>query len=349
MAEDAGATRLKYLVEQSFSRADAAPELPPVEAPSLEGLEVSVAAEKVTVEELEQRFTELRRQHAEVRARNPGEPLALGDEVRVDVVGSCNGRMIPFSARVDAWLEMAPEPSLPGFFEALVGIPVGRCVDVELTVPDDHPIPELRGAPALFRVDIKAAREVRLPEPEDAAFLAALGLGSNLDEVMEALALEVANELEGRLRAKAENLVLGAVAARTSVQVPPALVDEEIRRRWLASEGSNLQERGFSKEQLDGALAGWQAHPELRAETERRLRIGLALGAITRQEDLQPTPEFAAEVVDEVAATSDVTREELLELVKADKQMAAKLAALAQHLYVVQYVITRAKVRYEQD
>jgi trigger factor len=347
MAEDAGATRLRYLVEQSLSRVDSAPELPPVEAPSLEGLEVTVPAEKVTVEELEERFAELRRQHAEVRPRDLGEPIALGDEVLVDVVGHCNERMIPFSARVDAWLEMAPEPSLPGFFEALAGVPVGSCVDVELTVPDDHPIPEFRGAPALFRVDIKAAREVRLPEPENPEFLAALGMGANLDEVMETLALEVANELEGRLRIKAENLVLDAVAARTNVQVPPALVDEEIHRRWLFAEGSGLQERGLSKEELDEAFAGWKAHPEIRAEVEWRLRIGLALGAIVKRDGLQPTPEFAAEVVDEVAATSEVTREEILDLVKSDKQVAAKLAALAQHQYAVQYVFEKAKVRYE--
>lgn len=347
MAEDAGASRLKYLVEQSLARADAAPELPPVEAPSLEGLEVTIPAERLTAEELEERFAALRREHAEVHPRNPGEPIALGDEVLVDVVGICNGRMIPFSARMDAWLEMAPEPTLPGFFEALVGIPVGSSVDVEVTVPGDHPIPDLRGAPALFRVEVKAAREVILPPAEDPELLAKLGLGSNLDEVMEKLALEAADDLAIRLRTKAENLVLDAVAARTNVQVPAALVDEEIRRRWLFAEGSTLEEHGFTQDELGEALAGWKAHPEIRQEAERRLKIGLALGALVKKEGLQPTPEFAAEVVDEVAATSEVSREEVLEAVKSDKQLAAKLAALAQHQYAVQYVFERAKVRYE--
>jgi trigger factor len=97
-----------------------------VEAPSTEGLEVTVPAPPpLTQDELLRRFHELAREHAEVRNRLLDEAVALGDDVQLDVLGYSNGQLLPFSIRSNFWMELAPQEMLPGFADAIVGSGVG--------------------------------------------------------------------------------------------------------------------------------------------------------------------------------------------------------------------------------
>src|SRR5438309_10987493 len=62
--------------------------LPEVTAPSLDNLEVTVPrAADVSKAEVEQRLHEIVRMHAQVRDREMGEPLEMGDQVMLDVIG----------------------------------------------------------------------------------------------------------------------------------------------------------------------------------------------------------------------------------------------------------------------
>ncbi|MFY0576473.1 hypothetical protein ACN28S_20885 [Cystobacter fuscus] len=164
-------------------------QLPPVIAPSLEGLSVTVPApEPITAQRVQERFQELARAHASVRMRPRTEGLAWGDEVLVDIAGYSNGRLIPFSVRTDVWLPLAPDPLLPGLYEQWVGHLPGESVLVDIVLGENYPIEALRGQPARFALLIQAAREVKYPDPTNPEFLEALGRGATLEEVMRGVA-----------------------------------------------------------------------------------------------------------------------------------------------------------------
>ncbi|RKH06706.1 peptidylprolyl isomerase, partial [Corallococcus sp. CA053C] len=94
--------------------------LPGVTAPSLAGLSVRVPTpDDLTEEDLLRGFHEKRRAVATQRERLPGEPLELGDDVQLNVVGYCDGKLIPFSARFGMTTELAPIEALPGFCEGV--------------------------------------------------------------------------------------------------------------------------------------------------------------------------------------------------------------------------------------
>ena len=87
-------------------------------------------------------------------------------------------------------------------------------------------------------------------------------------------------------------------------------------------------------------------HPALREDAERRLRIHLALGAIARRDGLEPSAELVAGVMGDIALSCELSREEVLEALKADKALAARMATLVLHLCAAQHVMGKAKVRY---
>ena len=221
--------------------------LPEARLASNKPIRVTVPAPPpITEEELIHRFNQLAREHAQVREREPGEAVELGDEVQVDIIGYAHQKLIPFSIRSGMWLELAPQEELPGFSEALAGSAVGDCVGIDLVLPESYPVASLRGVNARFMVDLVAARERVLPEPDSEEFLRELGRGSTLPEVMDALAQELLEERSREQWVKAQNAVLDVLASRLEVTLPAALIDEEIRQRWVAAEGPVAEEKNFS-------------------------------------------------------------------------------------------------------
>ncbi|WP_171436895.1 peptidylprolyl isomerase [Corallococcus exercitus] len=322
-------------------------DLPEVKAPSLENLNIRVPqGEDLTEEDLLERFHELARAKAEARPRAEGEALAMGDDVQLDILGYANGRLIPLSTRVGYWMELAPQVMLPGFAEVIAEASVGDSVEVGLVLPDNYPAEQLRGMPARFLVDVKAAREVRMPDTESDAFLQQLGRGSTHEEVMSSIVEEMEGEMADMLWVDARNRVLDEIVARSDVTVPKALVDEEIRRRWQQAEGEVLAQKFFSLEEQQEALDGWLHHPGIRDDVERRLKIALVLRAIAQRDKLQLTPQAALELLKESSEPFGITEAQLRESL-ADPAASAQMTDVAWHLLAVEHVMTQARVTFE--
>ncbi|WP_375755678.1 peptidylprolyl isomerase [Corallococcus exercitus] len=322
-------------------------DLPVVTAPSLENLNIRVPqGEDLTEEDLLERFHELARAKAEARPRAEGEALAMGDDVQLDILGYANGRLIPLSTRVGYWMELAPQVMLPGFSEVIAEASVGDSVEVGLVLPDNYPAEQLRGMPARFLVDVKAAREVRMPDTESDAFLQQLGRGSTHEEVMSSIVEEMEGEMADMLWVDARNRVLDEIVARSNVTVPKPLVDEEIRRRWLQMEGEVLARKFFTLEEQQEALDGWLHHPGIRDDVERRLKIALVLRAIAQRDKLQLTPQTALELLKESSGPFGITEAQLRESMM-DPAASAQMMDVAWHLLAVEHVMTQARVTFE--
>ena len=323
-------------------------QLPQVEAPSLEGLSVTVPApEAFSEEEVRERFLELARPFATEHARSLDEPIGLGDEVLLNMAGYTNGRLIPFSVRTDTWVKVEPEPSLPGLYEAIVGHTPGTGLVVDLTLPDDYPVESLRGIPARFTLHLEAARAVVYPDLESPEFLQAFGRGATLDEATQSVIEQMKQEATEVLLAQARQLVLTEVARRTQVEIPPELVDEEIRRRWGASEGKAVAELEFTDAEQEESLNTWLADEPTRQEVELRLRIALALGAIVKRDKLVLTPEFVEKLLRDEAASQGLTVHEVADGLRDSPEHQARIEQLGWHLLAVEHVMKKARLHFE--
>jgi trigger factor len=287
--------------------------LPTVQAPSLEGLTVAAPElAPLTGEELQERFEALCREHAPRRDREECEEVALGDDVLLDILGYANGKLIPFSVRLDWWTQVAPEPLLPGFFESLEGAKVGMSFAVALELPETYAVESLRGATAEFIVEVKAAQEVGPVDVESPEFLASLELGSTLEEVLEQVGEALASEREAAARRELEERVLDALLERTPLELNPSVIDEEIRQRWLQAEYPALVAKNFSLEEIQESWEGWRMDTGTRVDAEWRLRVALVLQAIVARDGVQPQRDEVEELFDAVAESSQVPVEELV-------------------------------------
>ncbi|PTL75994.1 peptidylprolyl isomerase [Vitiosangium sp. GDMCC 1.1324] len=323
----------------------AAIRLPSIQAPSLEGLSVAVPAPApVTEDDIMERFDALCRERAPRRERTPGEEVAEGDDVLLDVLGYADGRLIPFSVRTDWSVEVAPEPLLPGFFEALVGATVGLSIGVELVLPETYAVASLRGATARFIVDVKAAHEVTPLEADSPELLTLLDAGATIEDVLQRLAEELFEERETEAQRELQERVMDALIERTHVALSQGLIDEEIRHQWAVVEYPVLVGKGFTPEELDEAWDGWRTDIATRLDAEWRLRGALALQAIAERDEVRPTFEDAEAFHDAITGSTEVSSEELEKLFDTSPTVLQRFENLVMHAATLDHVLSKVEV-----
>lgn len=325
-----------------------ASQLPDINPPSLDDIHVKVPLPTpFTEEELMERFYQLCFDQAPAVARPSGEPVGEHDRVWVDIIGYANGKILPFSIRSQMEMLVGVDTFLHGFNAELIGKPVGENFIVEVTVPDDYPAMNLRGASAAFAIDILRAEMLSLPDPNNPEELKVLGYGNSLEVILSKLVEEIHAERTQELLDQGDRMVLELVTHRTFVPVPEEFIDEEIRRRWLDREGPFLSRREFPVAEQQEALEGWLNDAGLRTEARKNLQIALALRAIAIRDGLEVDPNEIDSFVNEVAESLDIPAHELKASLKHDDTARDQIVSHYIHLKAVNHVLSQATIRFE--
>jgi len=306
--------------------------LPEAPAPEWRGLKLQVpVAPQMTAGELLARLATIRRQHGSRRMRARGDAVELGDEIQVRMLGYAGGRPVPGSLRYDEWIELAPDPDLPGFAEKLVGTKVGTSVEIATT---------LKGRRVQYIVDLRAANAVT-PLPDTSPELLARMEVKTLDEAMAKLAEEAEEERIQWSARETRERAIDQLAVRVQVQVPPDMLREEIRRRWMDREGRKLAWLGLDAAKMQGALNAWLEDEAVVVEVDRSIRAYLALSAIAREERVQPD---LGRWMDQLAEITRLPKESLRTELSRDKALAARLVETSTQAAALDLVMKHATI-----
>ena len=232
------------------------------------------------------------------------QPAAADWLLRVDVVVTAGGREI--LKREGQWVKNAggqlfglPCPELP---ERLTGARKGDTVELEVTVPDDHPEEDVRGSRAQATLAVQAVESAVLPDLDDT-----LAVRCGLDS-LEALRERVTDLARGELaearHAALEKQIVDQLLARMPFELPAATLDRQ-SARLLLQQRLRLARMGASRElltQRDDDL-----RTATRGEAERQLRWTILADAIADQEKFEVTPEDVQEHIALVAQRSGAT------------------------------------------
>lgn len=226
------------------------------------------------------------------------EPVAraavLGDKVKLDFVGTMDGREFDGGKGDDIELILGERRLLKEFEDHVVGVTAGAAKTFEIRFPEDYHGKELAGKTATFDIKLKQVGEPRLP-PLDADFARALGVGDgNLDTMRREVRENLEREVKRRISARVKEQVMQALIDTTAVGAPKSLVDLEIER-MQASARQDLAARGVK---TDGMPL---PRDLLEKQAQRRVTLGLILGEAVKAFGLQAKPEQLRAAVEEQA------------------------------------------------
>ncbi len=239
-------------------------------------------------EEVEAVITDLRHRGAEKKVVE--HAAKEGDEVTIDFTGvdAKTKDEIPGGSGNDFPIVIGSNTFIPGFEPQLVGLKAGDEKTFDVTFPADYGAKELQKKKVTFTVTAKSVSEVTLPKLDD-EFAASLG-PKTVADLKKDIKAQLANEKEVQAERKLENDLLSELADKAKMNVPQALVEEEVER-MLVEEKRNLLYRGQTwQEHLDEEGKTEKQHnDDLMPQAEARVKTGLVLGEVAQAERIDVT------------------------------------------------------------
>ncbi|WP_338849341.1 trigger factor [Massilia sp. W12] len=318
---------------------------PEVSLGELSSLELEKLTAEVSDVEIDKTIEILRKQrvhfHAKGESHEHGDGGAdvsaqAGDRVTLDFEGKIDGEVFAGGAATDYAFVLGEGQMLEEFENAATGMKTGESKTFPLSFPEDYHGKDVAGKTAEFTITIKNVEWAHLPEINE-DFAKSLGIpDGDLGKMRDDIRVNLEREVKARLRARNKDSVMDALIKIAEMDVPKALMEQEIgrmaegARQDMAQRGMNVKDVNFP--------------PELFAQqAERRVRLGLILSQLVKNADLQAKPEQVKAQVDDFS----LSYEDPTEVVKyyySDRRRLAEVEALVLEENVVNHVMSQAKI-----
>ncbi|AYF86170.1 trigger factor [Pseudomonas sp. JS3066] len=256
-----------------------------------------------------------------------------GDQLNIDFVGKIDGEAFAGGTAKGTPLVLGSGRMIPGFEEALVGVKAGEERVINPTFPADYQNLDLAGKTAEFTVTVNSVSAPQLPELND-EFFSLFGIKEG---GLEGFRTEVRKNMERELRqatkSKVKNQVMDGLLAANPVEVPKALIGNEVNRLRVQA----VQQFGgnINPEQLPAELFEEQA--------KRRVVLGLIVAEVVKQFELKPDEARVRELIEEMASAYQEPEQVVAWYYKNDQQL-NEVRSVVLEEQVVDTVLQKANV-----
>jgi trigger factor len=210
---------------------------------------------------------------------------ALHDQVVIDFEGTVDGEAFSGNKAQNMPLELGSGSMIPGFEDQLLGVSGGDEKTISVTFPGDYPSAEVAGKQASFAIKVHSVAEMALPELDD-EFARAFGVSEGgIDALRQEVTGNMQRELKQLITANMKDQVFSRLLEKNPVEVPRSLIEQEV----TALQGQ-AQNQGLDSSALESSA-------------ERRVKLGVLLSEIVKQNQIQVDPDRVRLNIETIAAS----------------------------------------------
>jgi trigger factor len=307
---------------------------PEVKFGDFSDLEIEKTAVDVTDAEVEKTIEILRKQRSvfvEVDRASQDE-----DRVTLDFVGKIDDVAFAGGSAEDFPFVLGKGQMLPEFEQAAKGLKKGESKVFPLSFPEDYHGKDVAGKTAQFEITIKKVEEPQLPEL-NAEFAKSMGIDGEVEQLREDVRVNLMREVSNRTKAQTKDAVMNALLKVAEFEVPKALIKSETTELAVRAR-EDLKARGMKdveKIQLPEDL--------FTAQAERRVRLGLIVSDLVKQNNLQAKPEQVRAFIEEQAQSYE-NPVEVMQWYFQDRARLADVEAVILEDNVVEFTLSKSKV-----
>jgi trigger factor len=295
-------------------------------------IKVDRVVSDVTDADVDVMLETLRKQNAEWTAVERAS--SDGDQVTIDFVGYLGNETFEGGAAQAHKLILGSNTMIPGFESGVLGAKTGEERTISVTFPDDYQAENLKGKEASFKITVSEVAEQILPELDD-AFVEKFGLA---DATIDALRAEVRKNMERELnqaiKAKLKNALFDGLLSINDVEVPSALIDQEVDalRKQAASQFGG---EGFDASQLPAEL--------FQDEAKKRAKLGLLISEVIKKDELKVDDDRVRAFLEDMAQAYQEPQQVIDFYLKNKEQMSQVQSAVLEE-QVVDKLLESAQV-----
>ena len=264
---------------------------------------------------------------------------AAGDTLVVDYVGKIGDEPFQGGTGTDMPVQLGAQGFIPGFAEGMEGMRPGETRTVQVRFPDEYHAAELAGKDAAFEITAKALKRQRPAEIDD-DLAKRLGL-EDAGKVRDAVRERIQREYDqiSRLRLKRE--LLDKLAGQAAFPVPESMAAGEFDAIWRRVEADR---KSGQADEEDAGKDEETLRQEYRAIAERRVRLGLLLSELGRQNGIQVGADELQRAMRAEASRYAGQEAQMMEFFRKNPQAAEMLRGPIFEDKAVDYVIELAQV-----
>ncbi len=258
-----------------------------------------------------------------------------GDTVSMKFVGKKDG--VPFDGGTadDFQLEIGSNRLIPGFEDQLIGHSVGETFSFPITFPDNYPTASLAGVEVEFEITLKAIMEFANAEIDDE--LAAQAGFDSLEELKGLLRQQLTFQFAQAGRTRLKKDLFDQLDKVCDFALPTMLVEQELTvlKQQFDAEYANAGEEKPDEQ-------------EIQQLAERRVKLGMLLSELTRQQGIHLTQEDMRQILTSEAARYPGQAEKVIAFYQRHPEQLQRLTAPLLEDKAVDYIITQAKITEKQ-
>ena len=311
---------------------------PEVKIADLSTVEVERVTADVTDAAIDKTIDILRKQRRTFAQRSLESQAADGDRVSVDFIGKIDGEPFEGGKADDFQFIVGEGQMLKEFEDAVRGMKVGDSRTFPLSFPADYHGKDVAGKTADFMVTLKKLEAAHEPEVTD-ELAKSLGVADGTVAGLRAdIRKNLEREVKFRLLGRNKQAALDALVAQAELELPQSIVQAELGR-MIEGARNDLKQRGIKD-------ADKAPIPEdiFRPQAEKRVRMGLVVSELVRNQNLQATAEQIKAHIEDLASSYEKP-EDVVRWYYQDMNRLGEVEAMVVENNVTQHVLAKAKVK----
>lgn len=310
---------------------------PEITVSGVENISVTRYSAEIKDEDVDNMLEKLREQRA---AFEPVERAAQeGDQVVIDFAGTIDGEEFEGGAASNHELILGSNSMIPGFEKGIEGATKGEQRDVNVTFPEDYHQEDLRGKEAVFNVTVHEVKEKTLPEVNEEFIKQFNPNQTEVEEFKKEVRNNMERELKSALKNKIKQQAMEGLLEQNEIEVPRALVDQEIdrqRQQMVQQFGGGQQ---FDYSTLPAELFEEQA--------TRSVKLGLLLGEFINANEIRADSDKVRETIEEMAQPYE-NPEEVVNYYYQSEEQLKQVESLVLEDTAIEKIVAQAQVSDEE-
>ena len=302
---------------------------PEIKLADVSTFEVEVADVEIIDKDFDNIIEKLREQ--KVQWSEVDREAKTKDQVTIDFRGSMDGELFPGGSSENFPTVLGSGNMIPDFEKQLEGVKKGEEKTFDVTFPEDYMQADLAGKVASFEIKVQKVEAGELPDIDE-EFIKGLGVeDGKLDSLKNQLKESMEAELSQRKKAFDKSNVMQCLLDKNEFVVPHSLVHNEIH----ALKNQSMNEMKLKDDsKLPDAL--------FEEEAKRRISLGLMIGEIVQQNEIQLDSEKVTEHINAIAVSYGKPAE-VTQYYRSNPQAMAGIESLVMEEQVVEWILDQAK------
>ena len=306
---------------------------PEIELPNFAAIKAERLVAEVSENDIDEMIETLRKQR---QTWVPVERAAAdGDMVNIDYVGKKGGKEFQGGKAAGQNLVLGSERMIPGFENGVIGKVAGDEFSLKLKFPDEYHSEELAGAEVEFELKLNTVSEQSLPEVNEDFFKSFGVEEGGIEAFREEVTNNMQREMKTASRNKLKTTLMDALISDMEVTIPAALMSNEINQLKHQTVQQMGGGQGFDPQNMPDDLFKEQA--------KRRVTLGLVLGEVISQQNIQADAGKVRAAVEELAATYE-SPEEVVKWYYSNEEQLKGIESSVLEDEVFDYIIEQAEV-----